>query len=105
MFQAVLDEIGNIRLKVQKLFDRLRTARLDDQRQPLGKDVIAQHHHGHSKKRFRRITDGAQYQADRPSGQPRECPELNQHVLIEDAAPQRHGGHAHNVLAHPEDKH
>ena len=42
--------------------------------------------------------------ADCPAGKPRKCPGLNQHVLIEDAATQRRGSHAHNVPAHAEDE-
>ena len=28
---AILDDVGNVRLKIQKLLDRLRTAGFDDQ--------------------------------------------------------------------------
>ena len=72
----------NVRLKVQKLLDRLRTAGFHNQRQPLGKDVIGEHHHPNREKGCRGIIWRVKCQADYAAGEPRECSEFNQHVLV-----------------------
>jgi len=51
---------GDIGLQIEQALHRLRAARFDDERQPLGKNVIGADHDRNGKERRRRVARRAQ---------------------------------------------
>ncbi len=80
-------------------------ARLHDERQPFRKNVVGADHYRDGKKRRRRVVGPIEHEADDAAGNARERADLKQHMLVENAAPERLNGHVKNVPPDPEDEH
>ncbi len=63
--------------------------------------MIVGHQHAHREERRGGIPAEHPGQADGTAGQPGERADLQQHVLVEDAPPQRLVGHPQDVMRHP----
>src|SRR6516164_6517786 len=101
---AVAHNAGGLRLQVQEPLHGLGTTGLHDERQPLRKNVIGADHHRHRKERRRRIAGSIENKPDDAARDPSECADLKQHMLVENASPQRLNSHVKNVPAHAEDE-
>jgi len=91
-------------LQIEQPLHRLRASRLDDQRQPLGEDVIGGDHDRDREELRGWIFGSVEHEAYHAPGNPGECPNLQQHMLVEDAAPQRLHGHVEDVPPDAEDQ-
>src|SRR6516225_9028091 len=91
-------------LQIEQPLHRLRASRLDDQRQPLGEDVIGGDHDRDREELRGWIFGSVEHEAYHAPGNPGECPNLQQHMLVEDAAPQRLHGHVEDVPPDTEDQ-
>lgn len=103
-FFAILHYIRDVRLKVEKLLHGLRTASFYDERQPLGKNVIGEHHDGHGEKRYRRIARRMECNTDGAAHNSGEGAKLDEHMLIENAPAQGCKGHAKDVTSNSGDE-
>src|SRR6266849_8673872 len=66
--------------------------------------MIGADHHRHGEKGRGRISGPIEDEPDNPAGDARERSDLKQHMLVEDAAPQRLEGHKKNVPSDSEDE-
>src|SRR6266852_3131086 len=103
-FLRVANDPRGLRLQVQEPLDGLGAPRFYDQRQPLRKNVIGADHHRHGEEGRGRISGPIEDEADNPARDARERSDLKQHMLVEDAAPQRLEGHKKNVPSDSEDE-
>ena len=104
LFFAVLYDTCDVGFQVKKFLYCLGASCFHDQRQPLGENVISEHHHCHGEKRYGGIVRWTKYQPDCAADKTRKCSELNKHVLVENATPQRHHRHMHNMVPNSEDQ-
>ncbi len=91
------DETRGLGLEINETLDRLGASRLHDEREPLREDVVGTDHHRDGEERGRRIAGPIEHKADDAAGHAREGTDFEQHMLIEDAPPQRLEGHVKNV--------
>src|SRR5260221_3798 len=84
-------------LQVQKPFHRLRAAGLHNERQPFRENMIRADHYRDGEEGRRRITRPIKDEPDNAARDSGKCADLKQHMLVEDAAPQRLKCHKENV--------
>ena len=99
----VAHDPSGVGLQVQECLDRLCTAGLHDQSQPLRKDVIGEHHDRDGEKRRRGKPRQGRAQPDRAPDQPGKRPHLHEDVLIENAPAKRLTGFLQDRQGQPED--
>src|SRR5260370_39985576 len=103
-FLRAANDARGLGLQVQEPLDGLGTPGLDDQRQPLREDMIGADHHRDGEERSGRIAGPIEDEPDSTAGDARDRSDLNQHGLVQDAAPQRLERHKQNVPSDSEDE-